>query len=244
MKEETIERRLLLGGVEAVRQLGGDALVQILLRSGQNFEDESAPARVPLADYLRYRDAALDFLQETFCATAFETGRILARSLIGEHEAQLRGLVSQFAEAPNKLPLIGQAAVLGARGNPGNVRATMRGAELLVILIENCPECRGLARDAPFCYLNQGLITELAERCLGLRVEAEETSCMATGGRACEIHVGLAADSAGGVPIVVCAWCHRVRLEDRSWHERPDLEKRPTLTHGICEDCAQKFSRH
>lgn len=193
MAEETLERRLLTGGLEAVRQLGGEALVQILLaQAGQpDFAGPAAPQRVPLADYLRYRDSALEFLREGFCATAFETGRILARSLISEHEGQLKALGAQFAHAPNPLPLIGQAAVLGARGNPGVVRASMRGPDLLVIIIESCPECRGLTRDAPFCFLNQGLMTELAERYLGLRVKTEETRCIATGGRACEIQVTL-----------------------------------------------------
>ncbi len=193
MAEETLERRLLVGGLEAVRQIGGEALVQVLLtQSGQaDFANAKASQRVKLADYLRYRDTALDFLRDSFCATAFETGRILARTLISENEAHLKTLASQFAHAPNKLPMIGQAAVLGARGNPGVVRATMRGPDLLLITIEKCPECRGLKRETAFCFLNQGLMTELAESYLSLRIKTEETKCIATGGRACEIQVTI-----------------------------------------------------
>jgi predicted ArsR family transcriptional regulator len=145
-----------------------------------------------LEEYLRYRDSALELLQDSFCATALETGRILARGLIRENEPQLKALAAQFAHAPNALPLIGQAAVLGARGNPGVVRATMRGPDLLLITIERCPECRNLKRDSAFCFLNQGLMTELAESYLRVQIETKESKCTATGSKACEIHVTLA----------------------------------------------------
>lgn len=194
MAEETVERGLVTAGFDAVRQIGGEALVQVLLaQAGQgDLETGGASDRVPLEAYLRYRDTAIDFLRDSFCGTAFETGRILARILRREHGAQLASLLSSFGNAANKLPLIGQAAVLGARGNPGVVRASMRHPELLVITIEKCPECRGLKRETPFCNLNQGLITELAEGDLGLRVQTEETKCIAMGEKACEIQVKLA----------------------------------------------------
>jgi predicted hydrocarbon binding protein len=218
----------------------------VLLSCGvpPSFTKDPSPQRVPLTDYLRYRDAALDFLQDTFCATAFETGRILARTLIDEHEAQLKALAFHFRHSLSKLPLIAEAAVLGARGNPGIVRASIRDGEKLSIVIENCPECRGLTRDAPFCFLNQGLIVELAGRYLGVSLKTEETQCIATGGRACEIQVELLARaSAEQLLTAVCAWCHRVRFGDGSWHMQPDLRSRATLSHGICEDCAEAFRR-
>jgi hypothetical protein len=193
LPQETLERRLLVGGLEAVRQIGGDALVQVLLaQAGElSFPDSPESERVTLDEYLRYRDSALELLQDSFCATALETGRILARSLISENEPQLRALAAQFEHAPNVLPLIGQAAVLGARGNPGVVRASMRGPDLLVITIERCPECRNLKREQSFCFLNQGLMAELAESYLRVRIQTEEPKCAAVGAKVCEIHVTL-----------------------------------------------------
>jgi predicted hydrocarbon binding protein len=153
--------------------------------------EEDGAARVPLDDYLRYRDVALDLLHESFSSTAFETGRILARRLRRENEDQVRALVAGFDHAPSKLPLIGQAAVLGAQGNPGVVRAAMRDPDHLVVTIERCPECRGLRRPSPFCFLNQGLITEFAADSLRVRVDTRETQCLAVGDGACEIHVSI-----------------------------------------------------
>jgi hypothetical protein len=126
--EETLERRLLLAGLDALRQIGGDALVQVLLTQAGKPElaEAGGAVRVPLDDYLRYRDSALGLLHESFSSTAFETGRILARRLRRENEGQVRALVASFDHAPNKLPLIGQAAVLAAQDNPGVVRAAMR----------------------------------------------------------------------------------------------------------------------
>ena len=188
MAGESLERGLVLAGFAALRQIGGEALVQVLLGEAgvEGLEVGSAEDRIPIADYLKYRDTAIQFLQDSFCNTAFETGRILAKRLGREHEGQVRTLLSQFAHAANKLPMIGQAAVLAARGNPGTVRASMRG-ETLVITIDDCPECRGLKRDQPFCYLNQGIITEFAETWLAMQVAVEETRCMALGDKACEI---------------------------------------------------------
>jgi predicted hydrocarbon binding protein len=191
MADQTLEKRLVVAGLDALREIGGEALVQVLLTQAgtPDIAQGSATDRVPLDEYLRYRDTAIDFLRESFCGTAFETGRLLARSLRRDHEDRLRALLTSYGDTASKLPLIGQAAVLGARNNPGVVRAAMRGDNLLVITIEDCPECRGLKRDTPFCFLNQGLITELAEGDLGIKVKTEETKCIAMGDRQCEIQV-------------------------------------------------------
>jgi hypothetical protein len=188
---ETLEKRLVAAGLDALREIGGEALVQVLLAQAgtPDIAQGSASETVPLDAYLRYRDTAIDFLRESFCGTAFETGRRLARSLRRDDEAQVRTLLASHGSTASKLPVIGQAAVLGARNNPGVVRAAMKGDELLVITIEDCPECRGLKRDTPFCFLTQGLITELAEADLGLEVKTEEAKCIAMGDRQCEIQV-------------------------------------------------------
>jgi predicted hydrocarbon binding protein len=191
MTEQTLEKRLVAAGLDALREIGGEALVQVLLAQAgtPDIAEGNINERVPLAEYLRYRDTAIDFLRESFCGTAFETGRLLARSLRRDNEAQLQALLASYGDTASKLPLIGQAAVLGARNNPGVVRAAMRGDNLLVITIDDCPECRGLKRETPFCFLNQGLITELAEGDLGLRIKTEETKCISMGDRQCEIQV-------------------------------------------------------
>lgn len=195
MAQESLEKGLVLAGLDALRQIGGDALVDVLLAHAGTESFGAGPAslpdRIPIEEYLRYRNAALDFLQDSFCNTAFETGRILARRLKAENEGQIRALTAQFAYATNKLPVIGQAAVLAARGNPGTVRASMRSEGLLQIVIEKCPECRGLTRETPFCFLNQGVITEFAEGQLGIRVKTNETKCAALGHKACEIEVAV-----------------------------------------------------
>lgn len=186
-----MEKRLVLAGLDALREIGGEALVQVLLTQAgtPDIARGSASERLPLDQYLRYRDTAIDFLRESFCGTAFETGRLLARSLRGDNEDELRALVASYGDTASKLPLIGQAVVLGARNTSGVVRAAMRGDHLLVITIEDCPECRGLKRDSPFCFLSQGLVTELAAGDLGVEVETHETKCIAMGDRQCEIQV-------------------------------------------------------
>jgi predicted hydrocarbon binding protein len=191
MTEQTLEKRLVAAGLDALREIGGEALVQVLLAQAgtPDIAEGNANERIPLDEYLRYRDTAIDFLRESFCGTAFETGRLLARSLWRDNEAQMQALLSSYGDTASKLPLIGQAAVLGARNNPGVVRAAMRGDNLLVITIDDWPECRGLKRETPFCFLNQGLITELAEGDLGLRIKTEEAKCIAMGDRQCEIQV-------------------------------------------------------
>jgi predicted hydrocarbon binding protein len=146
---------------------------------------------VQIVDYLRYRDAALEYLGERFNDVAFETGRALVRNLRHRKLDEVRGLLETVHETGSRLPLVGQAAVLAAAGNPGIVRARMRDDSHLLITIGQCPECRGLQRAAPFCFLNQGIITEFAGRYLDLRVKTDEIECMAQGAAACEIEVAL-----------------------------------------------------
>jgi predicted hydrocarbon binding protein len=190
MAAQTLEKRVVAAGLDALREIGGEALVQVLLAQAgtPDIGRGGATERVSLDDYLRYRDAAIDFLRESFCGAAFETGRLLARGLRRDRADQLRALLTCDGST-SKLLAIGQAAVLGTRNNPGVVRAALRGTDLLVITIEDCPECRGLKRDTPFCFLNQGLVTELAEGDLGVKVKTEETKCIAMGDRQCEIQV-------------------------------------------------------
>ena len=191
---ETLEKGLVVAGLEALRQIGGEMLVHALFEQSEmmNFtRPETLPEQVPLNEYLRYRDTLLEFLQESFCMMAFQTGQILMRHLNQEKGTQVKRLIDQFQYAANKLPAIGQAAVLAARDNPGVVRATMRGEALLVITIDHCPECRQLRRNTPFCYLNQGLITEFADIYMGLRVKTQETKCIALGDSVCEVEVSL-----------------------------------------------------
>jgi predicted hydrocarbon binding protein len=191
---ETLEKELVIAGMEALRQIGGETLVQVLLTQPGMLDfsrAEALPAQIPIDAYLRYRDTLLDFLQESFCMMAFQTGQILMRSLHHEKGAQIKRLIEQFKYAANKLPAIGQASVLAAEDNPGIVRAAMKGEKLLAITIEHCPECRGLHRDTPFCYLNQGLITEFADLYMGIRVQTQETKCTAMGDHFCEIEVSI-----------------------------------------------------
>jgi predicted hydrocarbon binding protein len=191
---ETLEKSLVVAGLESLRQIGGETLVQVLLgQSGMaNFAHlETLPEQVPLEEYLHYRDTLVEFLQESFCMVAFQTGQILMRKLNQEKGNQVKKLIEQFQYAANKLPAIGQAAVLAAKDNPGVVRAAMRG-EALLVTIDNCPECRKLQRTTPFCYLNQGLLTEFADIYLGIQVKTQETKCIAMGDARCEVEVTLA----------------------------------------------------
>jgi predicted hydrocarbon binding protein len=190
---ESIEKGLVLAGLEALRGIGGEELVQVLLGVAGKPEfarAEGLPERIPVADYLQLRDTLLEFLQESFSATAFKMGQVLVRDLQhGKQAKEVGRLVEHFKFARNKLPVIGQAAVLASKGNPGSVSAAMRDDSVLVIVIQNCPECRGLRRDAPVCYVNQGVVTEFAKAFLGLEVKTEETRCMALGHPSCEIEV-------------------------------------------------------
>ena len=197
---EGLEKALVVAGLEALREVGGESLVQIILvQAGRpDFGDVSSMSeRIPIDEYLRYRDTVIDFLGDSFGRTAFETGRHLVRSLKHQREGEIKALLAHFRYAKNKLPLIGQSAVLAAKGNPGVVRAGMKGEDRLVITIERCPECRGLSLTSPFCTLNQGVITEFAEAYLGLAVATRETMCMATGAAHCEIEVRITGASRG-----------------------------------------------
>lgn len=190
---ETLEAGLVLAGLDALRQIEGGAVVRAIMDEAlvpAREDAQSAASRVPIVDYLRYRDAALTYLGESFHAVAFETGRVLVRNLRHRRlEDEVRALIAQFRGATSPLPVIGQAAVLAARGNPGVVRAAMKDATRMAIVIERCPECRGVDRDKPFCFLNQGVITEFALRYLEAAVSTRETACMAQGAPACEIEV-------------------------------------------------------
>lgn len=188
---ESLERGLVLAGLEALRQLRGDAVLRVVL--GQAVSQDR-PGRdnghgVPIVDYLRYRDAVMDYIGEGFEDVAFETGRTLVRNLRHRKVDEVRALIRHLGSAPSRLAVIGQAAVLAARDSPGVVRAVMDGDGLLVVTILKCPECRGLKREMPFCFLNQGIITEFAERYLGVRVRTQETACIATGAAFCRIEV-------------------------------------------------------
>ena len=65
----------------------------------------------------------------------------------------------------------------------------MDGNDRLVITIENCPECRGLTRETPICFINQGVTEEFARRFLGFEVTTLESQCSALGAPHCEIEV-------------------------------------------------------
>lgn len=191
-QSESLQAGLVVAGFDALRLIGGEALVQILLaHAGETGLDDqaSATARIPLDQYLRYRDAALDFFGDSFASTAFETGKNLVRKLEAERPKEMTWLLEQYKHAANQLPLIGQAAVLAAKDNPGRVTAKMKSKDVLLIAIENCPECRGLSRERPFCNINQGVISEFASLFLHLQVSTKETRCMALGHERCEIEV-------------------------------------------------------
>jgi predicted hydrocarbon binding protein len=190
---ETLERGLVLAGLDALRQSQGDAVVRRILSraAASGLEEGGGGGWVPIVDYLRYRDAALEYLGERFNTVAFETGRALVRNLRHRKIDEVKALLASLDGAAGKLPVIGQAAVLAAKGNPGVVRARMRDDSHLSITIDECPECRGLRRPAAFCFLNQGIITEFAARYLDTHVKTEETRCMAKGDEACVIDVAL-----------------------------------------------------
>jgi len=61
-KNETLERAFVLAGLDAVREVGGEALVQILLSQAGTPDLAEGVDRVPLSRYLHYRNVALDFL--------------------------------------------------------------------------------------------------------------------------------------------------------------------------------------
>lgn len=191
---ESLETGLVLAGLDALRQISGDEVMRRIV--GQATASDAVPgrddpARVPIVDYVRYRNTAVEVLGEKFGVIAFETGRALVRNLRHPKVDEIRSLVERLADNPNKLFLVGQAAVLAARHNPGVVRAAFKPDGVLAIKIEACPECLGLSLKKPFCFLNQGIIVEFAERYLGARVHTEETRCMAQGDPFCQTEVAL-----------------------------------------------------
>jgi len=189
--EETIEKELVLAAIDALKVVGGEKLARIILRAAgkPEFEEgDKLPERIPLADYFRFRDTALGILGNSFGGTAFQAGQVMMRNLKNEKVRQIERLIVRSRSTMNRLPIIGQAAVLAARGNPGIVRGMMR-RDTLLIKIEDCPECRGLQRQTPFCFLTQGLIVEFANSYLNLKVTTRETQCAALGDPFCEIKV-------------------------------------------------------
>jgi len=193
---ESLETGLVLAGLDALRQIGGDEMMRRIVGQATlvGLSDEDGEENgIPIVDYLRYRNTALELLGDTFQAIAFETGRTLVRNLQHRKVDEIRSLVDRLGQTENKLFLIGQAAVLAAKENPGVVRAAFPTDSVLAITIEECPECRGLRRRTPFCFLNQGIITEFAERYLGVKVSTVETKCMAQGSPFCLTEVSLKA---------------------------------------------------
>jgi divinyl protochlorophyllide a 8-vinyl-reductase len=190
---ESLERGLVLAALDALRQVEGDAIVRVILEraAASDLEGAEARRRVPFVDYLRYRDAAVDCLGESFRRVAFETGRTLVRNLNHRKIEEVGALIRGLGAAASKLTVIGQAAVLAAAGNPGEVRASQIADTHLVLTISDCPECRGLEHPTPFCFLNQGIVTEFARRYLDAVVRTEETACAAMGAPACRIEVWL-----------------------------------------------------
>lgn len=189
--EETIEKELVLAAIDALKVVGGEKLARIILRAAgkPEFEEgDKLPERIPLADYFRFRDTAVEILGNSFGGTAFQAGQVMMQNLKNEKVRQIERLIARSRATMNRLPFIGQAAVLAAKGNPGIVRATMR-KDALLIKIEDCPECRGLQRQTPFCFLTQGLIVEFANSYLNLRVTTRETQCATLGDPCCEIKV-------------------------------------------------------
>jgi predicted hydrocarbon binding protein len=189
---EYLDRGLMLAGFDAIKLIGGQELLNVLTAHSGGAFGGVIPEKVPVEEYCRYRDTAIEFFQESFRMTAFQTGRLLMQRMGRERGRDLERLLEQFKYSANKLPVIGQASVLASTGNPGRVIAELENDRLLAVTIENCPECRGLTEQTPFCYLNQGLITEFAESFLGIKVQTKETKCRALGDPACRIEVAVA----------------------------------------------------
>jgi predicted hydrocarbon binding protein len=192
-ENDSLERSLVLAGLDALRQNGGDDVVRQILGHAAfgPAEDLGSTGRIAIVDYLRYRDAAVAVLGERFRTISFETGRTLVKNLRHRKVEEIRQLLERLSGNHQTLFQIGQAALLAAKGSPGVVRASFPRDNVLCITIEDCPECRGLKRDSPFCFLNQGLITEFAAAYLKVRVRTEETACMALGDPFCRTEVSV-----------------------------------------------------
>lgn len=190
MDEDFVEPWLFTAVVDAVRQIGGDAFVAVVSNHAGGGDIPRHPEeRVPLAEYLSWRDAALHFLGDSFHAVAFEAGRMLGRRQRRNGRDELEALCQQLTPGYDKLLFLGQATVVAARKHPGRIRCLRQGTDELVVTINACLECRGLRWQRPSCGLYLGLVTELAEGFLGLKVAARETACIAIGDSLCQIEV-------------------------------------------------------
>jgi predicted hydrocarbon binding protein len=174
--------------------------VRAVLRAGE-YDAGELKGRVPLSHYIRLRDAALDFFGQGFQKVAFETGRLLVRNIDGVRQDLVDRLLSQYAGVAQPLEPLRQVASIAAQGNPGRIGTRIDSAGTLHVIIDDCPECRRISSSAPFCSLNQGMLSEFAARYLSLSVTTKETRCMASGDESCEVEVALsAAEATRSVP--------------------------------------------
>ncbi len=189
--EESIEKGLVLSAITALKGVGGDTLVSILFGAEDPFAPanlERLPDRIPLSEFLRLRDRAIDLLGRSFAGTALSAGREMIKHVPAEKAALLEQLIRTSRHTLGDLAVLGQAALLASQGNPGTVRPSMD-REGLLLRLENCPECRSLSWETPFCFINQGIVTEFAKRYLNLEVSTTETQCMAMGASFCVIRI-------------------------------------------------------
>ncbi|MFQ5839900.1 MAG: V4R domain-containing protein [Candidatus Methylomirabilales bacterium] len=192
MNGEFLDRELMATALSALKTMGGENLLRIVTQEAGRPEfaaPERLPTRIPIEDFFLLRDKALQTMGKGFQTWSFLVGQGLLRNLKPEKVEAIRQLVDKSKYAMNELALIGQAAVLGATGSPGSVKTSLD-RDRLLIQIQNCPECRGLQRQAsPFCFINQGVLTEFARRYLDTEVKTSETKCAAMGDPYCEIEV-------------------------------------------------------
>ncbi len=84
-------------------------------------------------------------------------------------------VVSEFNKAFNE--------VMGVHGfviqNEGSV----------VVIIPECPYCRGIVTEKPACYVEIGLLLQLVETAVGSGYTVQETKCMAKGDHVCQFEV-------------------------------------------------------
>ncbi|MFQ5839252.1 MAG: V4R domain-containing protein [Candidatus Methylomirabilales bacterium] len=189
--EESIEKGLVLSAIAALKSVGGDTLVSILFGADDPFSPaniERLPERIPLVEFLRLRDQAIDLLGQSFAGTALQAGREMVKHIPAEKTAFLEQLIRTSRHTLGDLGILGQVALLASQGNPGTVRPSVD-REGLLLRLENCPECRALRWGTPFCFINQGILTEFARRYLNLAVSTTETQCMAMGAPFCAIRI-------------------------------------------------------
>ncbi|MFQ5882445.1 MAG: V4R domain-containing protein [Candidatus Methylomirabilales bacterium] len=192
MSEEFLDRELIATAISALKTIGGENLLRIVTQEAGKPEfttPEQLPARIPIQDFFLLRDKAFQTMGKGFQTWSFLVGQGLLRNLKHEKVEAINQLVDKSKYAMNELAMIGQAAVLAATGNPGSVKTSL-GPDKLLIQIHNCPECRGLNQQAmPFCFINQGMLTEFARRYLSTEVKTRETKCAAMSDPYCEIEV-------------------------------------------------------